>query len=119
MEDVIAVEVRLDGGARRFFVTWGRIQDQVDPDPVCALVMRFAEGCSLGTRPVAARMCPALREAADTEDAPLFYEALARYSRNAIPFGDGYEEWREQIAEAMERGEQIYYCGQPVRRGAR
>jgi hypothetical protein len=51
MEDVIAVEVRLDGGARRFFVTYG--------------------------------------------------------------------EWREQLPEAMERAEEIYHCGQPVRRGAR
>lgn len=55
MEDVIAVEVRLADGARRFFVTWGRIQDPVDPDPVCAVVMRFARGCGLGGEAVTAR----------------------------------------------------------------
>jgi hypothetical protein len=99
MEDVIAVEVRLADGARRFFVTWGRIQDVVDPDPVCAVVMRFAQSCALGGQPVAARVCSTLREAAETEDAPMFYEAR-----------------REQIAKEMERGRSIYYCGQPQHR---
>ncbi len=35
------------------------------------------------------------------------------YSRSSIPFGEGYEAWREQMAETMEHGKQIYYCGQP------
>lgn len=114
MDDVIAVEVRLADGARRFFVTWGRIQHPVDPDPVCAVVIRFARDCALGCDPVTARLCSTLRDAADSDDAPLFYEALLSYSRQAIPFGDGYEAWRTQMADAMTRGQQIAYCGRPV-----
>jgi hypothetical protein len=113
MEDVIAVEVRLADGARRYFVTWGRIQDPVDPDPVCAVVMRSAQGCQLGAEPVAARLCLTLREAAESEEAPYFYEALVSHSLSSIPFGDGYDAWRNEIAEAMERGREIYYCGRP------
>jgi hypothetical protein len=113
MDDVIAVEVRLADGGRRFFVTWGRIQHPVDPDRVCAVVMRFARDCSPDAEPVAARLCSTLREAAESEDAPLFYEALLSYSRQSIPFGDGYDAWREQVAEAMMRGQQIFYCGRP------
>jgi hypothetical protein len=113
VEDVIAVEVRLADGTRRFFVTWGRIQDPVDPDPVCAVVMRCAEECALGSEPIAARLCSTLREAAESKAAPWFYEALVSYSRSSIPLGEGYEAWRERRAEAMERGQQIYYCGRP------
>jgi hypothetical protein len=114
MEDVVAVEVRLADGGRRFFMTWGRIQDAVDPDPVCAVVMQFAEQSSLGPPPVAARLCSTLREAADSEDAPYFYEALTSYCRSSIPFGDGYERWRQEMDRAMRQGKEIYYCGQPT-----
>lgn len=113
MEDVIAVDVRLADGGHRFFVTWGRIQDPVDPDPVCAVVMRCARGYSLGSEPIAAQLCSTLREAAESKEAPWFYEALMSYSRSAIPFGEGYEAWREQMVDAMERGKEIYYCGRP------
>ncbi len=113
VEDVIAVEVRLADGGHRFFVTWGRIQHPVDPDPVCAVVMQCATAGMLGGEPVAARLCSTLREAAESDDAPWFYEALVSYSRSSMPFGEGYEAWRERMADEMERGKQIYYCGRP------
>lgn len=39
MDDVVAVEVTLADGGLRYFVTWGRIQQTVDPEPVCKLVL--------------------------------------------------------------------------------
>jgi hypothetical protein len=44
MEDVVAVRVDLVTGESRYFMTWGRIQDVVDPEPLEALVMRHASG---------------------------------------------------------------------------
>lgn len=62
---------------------------------------------------MAARVCSALREAADSAEAPRFYEGLLAFSRSPIPFGDAYEDWREARARAMESGKEISYCGLP------
>ena len=31
MEDIVVVRVDLEGGDHRFFLTWGRAQDTIDP----------------------------------------------------------------------------------------
>jgi hypothetical protein len=111
VEDVVAVEVELADGGSRFFVTWGRIQDPVDPDPVCGMVLSFAEKCSLGGAAVSARLCGTLKEAAESPDAPYFFECFLAFCRPPIPFGDGYEDWRRERADAMENGREIAYCG--------
>jgi hypothetical protein len=114
MEDVIAVAVRLDDGRQRYFLTWGRIQDVADPEPVCDLVLRFSRSCSLGAAPVSARLCPTLREAADSPDAPYFYEAFLAFGSHPVPSGADYPAWKANIAEMMEAGQDIWYCGQPA-----
>jgi hypothetical protein len=114
VDDVVAIEVQLADGARRFFLTWGRIQDEVDPEPLCALVLRHATAFSLGGEPIAARVCNTLREAADSNDAPYFYECLVEFSRARIPYGNTYESWRQERDRAMEHGREISYCGRPV-----
>jgi hypothetical protein len=112
MNDVIAIEVTFAGGERRYYVTWGRIQHAVDPGPVCELVMLMA---SRGAKEaVSARVCRTLREAAESSEAPYFYDALSHYSVQSIPFGRGYERWRRKRAAAMERGREIYFCGAPL-----
>jgi hypothetical protein len=113
MDDIIAVEVRLADGTPRFFVTWGRIQDAVDTEPVCAIVMLHARSFSLGGDPVSARACFSLREAADSDFAPYFYECLMNFSRSRLPSGAEHEPWRQQRAEAMDSGKEISYCGRP------
>ena len=116
MEDVIAIEVRLADGGARYFLTWGRIQHSVDTEPVCALVMRAAPSFSLQGKPISARVCDSLREAAESNSAPYFYEGLLRFCQRPIPFGDSYEQWRAQTAQAMADGKALYYCGTPVNR---
>lgn len=111
MDDLIAVEATLDGGARRYFVTWGRIQHPVDPKPVCELVARFAQGCALGGELASVRVCGSLREAAHSPDAPYFYECYARFCRESIPYGADYDSWRDGKNEAMSAGREIGYCG--------
>lgn len=114
MDDVIAVEVRLADGRQRYFLTWGRVQDHVDPEQVCDLVLRFSRSCSLGGVPVSARLCATLREAADSPDAPYFYECFLGFASRPVPSGDGHQEWKATIAEKMEAGQEICYCGRPA-----
>jgi hypothetical protein len=114
MDDVIAVEVRIAGDGRRYFLTWGRIQDRVDPGPVCDLVLRYSRSCSLGGTPVDARLCSTLREAADSPEAPYFYECFWRFASRPVPHDDSYESWRADIAQKMEAGQEICYCGHPA-----
>jgi hypothetical protein len=113
VDDVVAVEVELEDGSVRFFITWGRVQDAVDPGPVEALVLKHSSSYALGGAPRAARVCGALREAADSDAAPYFHECLMRFSRDSIPFGPNYQTWRAETGEAMRSGAQIAYCGNP------
>ena len=112
MDDLVAVAVELSGGARRFYMTWGRIQHPVDPAPVEQLVLRYCVHEDLGGEPLAARVCRTLQEACH---APYFYEALFAFGQTRIPFGDQYEAWRSALDERMQRGEELYYLGNPDR----
>ncbi|MEV6931629.1 hypothetical protein AB0M46_45045 [Dactylosporangium sp. NPDC051485] len=117
MDDGIAVRVTLEDGAERYFLTWGRIQHAVDPEPVCALVLKWAGQFGLGGRPVSAQLCGTLREAADSGSAPYFFECLLELARRPAADDPGYPQWRASIAAEMEQGRAIYYCGRPVAPG--
>lgn len=113
VDDVVAVEVELQDGEKRYFLTWGRVLDAVDGAPIAQLVLRHAAAFSIDGEPARARLCQSLREAADSDSAPYYYECLLRFSREPIPFGDGFEDWRHERAGAMERGDELAYCGSP------
>ena len=107
----MAVRVELADGSRRYFLTWGRIQDAVRPDALESLVLAFSAGCSLGSPAVSARLCPSLREAAESPEAPYFYEGLLSFAHRSGEFGsDG---WRADRDAAMRAGREIHYCGRP------
>jgi len=107
MEDWVAVEVQTDSGQSGFFLTWGRVQDPVDPRPLEELTVRVA-GRVLGDGPVRARVCASLREAADQ---PYFHEALLAMAQERIPYGSDYEQWRDAKAEAMAAGKEFHFLG--------
>jgi hypothetical protein len=111
MDDLVAVEVVLTTGHRRYFLTWGRIQDPVDPEPVCVIVRDHAEAGAFKGLVKSVRLCDSLREAADSGDAPYFYECFFAFSRRSIPFGPDYERWRQERHEAMTRHKEIADCG--------
>ena len=98
----------LDTGDRRYFVTWGRIQDKVDPAPLEQLVFQHSSRCDLGGEPVRAILCDSLREARDER---YFFEALLAFGQQQIPYGDSYAAWRAETQEAMENGRELYYLG--------
>jgi hypothetical protein len=108
VEDVVAVAVRLHTGESRFFMTWGRIQDKVDPQRLEALVLRHARTCDLGGIPTEASVCLSLREASE---APYFYEGLLNFARAARPDAAAYAAWQDAIAADMQRGRHLYYLG--------
>jgi hypothetical protein len=103
MDDWVAVEVKTDSGCTGFFVTWGRIQDAVDPRPLEELTLRVATRFSIGGRPMTARVCANLREAAAEPD---FYEALLTFAQKPIPYGAGHNDWRREKAKTMEEGQE-------------
>ena len=92
MDDVIAVAAELADGSCRYFVTWGRIQDVVDPEPVCKVLEPIARRCVRGEL-VRLRVCETLREAAESAEAP----TSSRRSR-AIPLA------RSRLGMAMRNG---------------
>jgi hypothetical protein len=114
VDDVVAVEVTLSDGSVRFFVTWGRIQETVDPGPLADLVLARSVHVSLDGVAESARVCGSLREAAESAAAPYFYECMLSFSRQPIPYGPDYAQWRAARGAAMAEGKEIAYCGRPA-----
>jgi len=108
VEDIVAVEVTTDTGRRVYLLTWGRIQDRVDPQPLERLIMAVAGRFKMPGRPVSARVCDSLQAAAA---APYFYECFFGFCQKPIPFGDGYEAWRHERDERMREGYEIAAVG--------
>lgn len=111
MEDIIAVEVTTDTGTACYFLTWGRIQDTVNPDPVAAVVLSVADRFATPGAPASARVCLTLQEAAS---APWFYEYFFGFCQRPIPYGKKYGQWRKRMDKRMRAGKEIAFAG-PVR----
>src|SRR6185437_11113562 len=116
VEDVVAVEVRLGNGGRRYFLCWGRVLASTDPRPLENLITKHARIWLGDEQVVSCRVCLTLMEAATSGEAPYFYEGLLSFSV-AIPYGDQYEAWRQERASELADGRGIYYCGSPDRPG--
>lgn len=112
MEDIVAIAVELEDGNKRFFLTWGRIQDGVDPTSLELLVLKHSSRFSLGGKPIKASLCESLQEAAHE---PYFFEAFFKMCQKTIPFGDHYDVWRTEMNEKMQAGKELYYLGNPDR----
>lgn len=88
-------------------MTWGRIQDTIDPAPLAELILRHADKFAIDGEPESARVLPSLHYAAG--GSPLFYEALSKFASERIPFGRRYQRWRKEKEQAMEAGRELYY----------
>ena len=108
VEDIVAVEVRLADGQRRYFLTWGRIQDPVDARPLAEVVLRNSTAFALDGDPVSARILKNLRPATA---ATHFWECFFHMCQHPIPFGAGYDRWRERVAAEQEQGKALWYLG--------
>jgi|SRR5579859_972417 len=109
MEDIVAVAVELEDGSQRYFLTWGRIQNPVDPAPLEQLVLRNSAHYALNGKPIKAYLCKTLQEATQT---PGFYECFFAMCQKPIPFGrKTYWKWRKKMDKKMQRGKELYYLG--------
>lgn len=112
MEDIVAVEVTTDSGTRCYFLTWGRIQDPVDPEPLEAIVMEHAHRFATPGAPLSTRVCGTLQDAAE---APRFFEYFFGFCQERIPFGRWtYQRWRKRTDAEMRAGKHLAFCG-PVK----
>jgi hypothetical protein len=111
MEDIVALEVTLDTAEKRYFLTWGRVHNAVDPSPLEALMQRVSPTFALGGRPVSSRLCASLQDAAGQ---PYFFECFFAMCQKKIPFGPGYADWAKKTQHAMNAGKEIYYLGRPT-----
>ena|SRR5579863_6665868 len=115
MEDIVAVAVELKNGQKRYFLTWGRIQDPIAYEPLEAIVQEHAAKFDLGGIPRRARVCHTLQEASQQ---PYFFEGLFKMSQKRIPNGKSYAAWKKSIDKLMRRGRELYYLGNPQRSAA-
>lgn len=115
MEDIVAVAVELENGEKRYFLTWGRIQNSVAYDPLEAIVLKHAQKFDLGGAPKKAWVCDTLQEASQQ---PFFFEYLFAMSQKGIPIGKGYLAWKKKIDQLMKGGKELYYLGKPKRNTA-
>jgi hypothetical protein len=112
MEDIVAVEVNLTTDERRYFLTWGRIQDRVDPSALERIVLEGSTGFALGGSPASARLCSSLSAA---KKEPFFFECFFQMCQKPIPFGPGYERWRSEMDRLMRMGKELYFLGRDLR----
>ena len=112
MDQIVAVAVELADRSKRFYLTWGRIQHAVDPEPLEQLVLKHCSGDDLGGEPINARVCLTLQEAVH---APYFYEGFFSFCQDPLPSEDEYEAWRARMNQRMQQGEELYYLGNPDR----
>jgi hypothetical protein len=113
VEDVVAVRIELAGGGKRYILTWGRIYENVDPRPLEAVVLRECRRFALNDEPIAAAICRSLREPAESDQAPYFFEHLLWFGWHPIPFGPDYDSWRAEREAALDQGREMLYCGNP------
>jgi len=108
VEDVVDARVRLRDGSSRYFMTWGRILDPVDPKGIERLIWSALGRFNLGGVPDSIDLCGSLQEAAQSE---YFYEALLEIARESITFGPTHAEWVATKKERMVQGKEIWYLG--------
>jgi hypothetical protein len=111
MEDVVGIRT-VGESPEAAFMTWGRIFDPVDGVTLITVIRRHLPAFGIGES-VELAVCDTLQEVSNF---PYFYEALLSFAMRRIPYGDGYEAWRQRMAEALARGEEIDFLGRLAER---
>jgi hypothetical protein len=110
MDHIVSVEVELENGDPRYFLTWGRIQDTIDPAPLEQLILDQSHKFAIGGKAKSARLCRSLQEASQEAG---FYECFFEMCQKKIPYGENtYPKWREDIEKKMRSGKEIWFIWQ-------
>ena len=108
VDDVVAVRVFLDNRVWRYFMTWGRIQDDRRRPRARADRAGPCRRVHLEGTPVRAELCAYLRDAAAE---PYFYEGMWNFSTAKIPLDRRYKRWRRRMDRQMRQGRHLYFLG--------
>lgn len=114
MHDWVAVEVKTDSGRSGFIVTWGRIQDAVDPRPLQELTLRVAIRFSLGE----SRVRSGLRESRGSRGSTRPLRGTADVGSEADPIWRGIRRVAAGEGEEYGGGTRVLLLGGRVRIGA-
>jgi hypothetical protein len=111
VEDIVAIKATDSRGKRHFFVTWGRVFDSVDPQPLLNAIRPALPRFGLSTiRRL--EVCSTLQEASEQ---PYFFEALLAFSQKRIPSGKARRAWSALVASRLQLGKTfiILACQSP------
>ena len=108
MDDVVAVSVRLTSGDSGYFMTFGRVHDQVDPSELIESVRRATASFALGSDVDGVEVCRSLSEA---RNAPYFYEGLSAITAARPKPGENYLEWSIERRNQIDAGRDIWFLG--------
>ena len=107
MHDIVAVSLELENKQKRYCLTWGRIQDAVQPEQLESIVLAQSKHFDLGgSIAVSAKICTSLKEASSEI---MFYEHYFDMCQTHIPYGEGYEQWRVDMNKKMNQGKELYF----------
>jgi hypothetical protein len=112
VDSIIAVRLRLDSGANRYFLTWGDLgANRCWPGDVERAVLGASAGFALGGTAVDARVCDTLQAASGER---YFYECLITM-QHQMPATGGkkFTAWTDKMTAAVLRGEELYFLGAP------
>jgi hypothetical protein len=109
MEDIVAIAIEHESGEVEYCLTWGRIQDPVDPRPLEKLILELykARHADSDSAAVAATICRSLQDASNAGN---FYECFFGMCQERIPYGKKtYPTWRKEKRKLMKEGREIWY----------
>jgi hypothetical protein len=108
MEDLVALRVTLTTGQKRYFLTWGRLYDPVEPAGLIEVVTPHVQRRSREGDVASIELCESLQEASNE---PYFYEGLFDMARDGPTYGPDYQAWAQAKRERLSEGKELYYLG--------
>jgi|SRR6266850_1197486 len=110
MDDIVAIRVSDKKKGNVAFLTWGRVFDSTDPQPLknavaSAVAKRF------GLRDIVSiEICESLQ---DVTRHKYFFEALIAVSSKPIPYGRRtYKPWAAKMRREIKNGKALYSLGE-------
>jgi hypothetical protein len=111
MEAVVAVKVIDKKRGMAVFLTWGRVFDPTNPEPLKeAVALAAAE--KFGFKDIASiDVCECLQEVSDHK---YFYEGIIAFSGKPVPSGrEKYRAWAARMRRGIKTGKELYLLGAP------
>jgi len=107
MEDIVGIKFVDAIAGEGAVITWGRVFHNFDDKELLKVVKKRLIG--FGAKNIESiELCYSLVEIADQ---PYFYECLAYFIQNPIPFGDDYASWVKAKQKALRDGKEISFLG--------